>query len=435
MESERVADARAETTFGYWERKNDEVALLRDHLELGPGPAVVTIPDLVREKQYLRAQLLARFIAGHPHLTESNLGNPAMDVDGAPLQFNYQRYDLKLRRKPFAPWIYPALASPGLCSYGFWCASGMSAVSAVLTSLDLIHREDRPIYLARDTYFETRHYIGDYLHRLKPVFDLPSVLVRCGVVALDSICHEAPLAWARGAALDAACAVVIDTTCYDVDAPELARLVERCRAEGVLCVLVRSHLKIDTLGLEYGRLGSIVVVLPRPCPKPRARFARVLRRRIADFLIKTGTGFSISSYFPLASDPTFRRFNQRRNAVMQANNLRCAAAVSAHLDGRSAARVLAHHHGRFFYLHTPTSDRGQSSALAHALLDAGCCARPAPSFGYDFTSITRLAGPVSGDNLRISLPDFSAEELELAIETIARFAIERCPAQPTSSST
>jgi hypothetical protein len=74
VESERpacVAPASPETTFGYWERKNDEVALLREHLEIDGGPAIVTVPDLVREKQYLRAQMIARFIASHPHLTES----------------------------------------------------------------------------------------------------------------------------------------------------------------------------------------------------------------------------------------------------------------------------------------------------------------------------------------------------------------------------
>jgi hypothetical protein len=437
----RVAAASSETTFGYWERKNDEVALLREQLGID-GPAIVTIPDLVRDKQYLRAQMIARFIAGHPHLTESNLGNPGMDVDGASLGFHYQRYDMRLRRKPFAPWIYPALASRHLSSLGFLCTSGMSAVTAALTALDLLHGETRPIYLAPDTYFETRQFVRDYLYQLKSVFELPAVLVRCGALVLDSICHVDPLARLGACALDALCAVVFDTTCYDVSAPEIERVVERCRAAGVPCVLVRSHLKIDTLGLEYGRLGSIVIVLPRPCPPARARFVRHLRRRIADFLVKTGTGFSIASYFPLTSDPAFRRLNQRRNAVMRDNNLRCAAALSEIVHPRSAARVVAYHHGRFLFLHTPVGDRSgrQVGALAHALLEAGICARPAPSFGYDFTAITRLAGPSfpDGDNLRISLPDFSAEELELCIDTIARFAIDRFPAQlaqPTSSST
>jgi hypothetical protein len=128
---------------------------------------------------------------------------------------------------------------------------------------------------------------------------------------------------------------------------------------------------------------------------------------------------------------------------MRDNNLRCAAALSEIVHPRSEARVVAYHHGRFLFLHTPSGDPSahQAGALAHALLEAGICARPAPSFGYDFTSITRLKGPsfLNGDNLRVSLPDFSAEELELCIETIARFAIDRfpaqAPAQATSSST
>jgi hypothetical protein len=406
----------AETTFAYWERKNDEVALLREHLGIDGGAAIVTIPDLVREKQVLRAQMIARFIATHPYLTESNLGNPAIDVDGAALGFNYQRYDLSLRHKAFAPWIYPALRGSSL---GVLCATGMSAVTAVLTALDLVHGDMRPIYLAADTYFETQQFVRDYLYQLKPVSELPAVLVRCGVVFVDSIARVDALARLDGCALDAACAVVFDTTCYDVSAPEIERVVERCGVAGVPCVLVRSHLKIDTLGLEYGRLGSIVIALPRPFPGARARFVRLLRRRIGDFLAKTGTGFSIASYFPLTSHPTFRRLNARRNARMRDNNLRCAAALAE----RVHPRVVGYHHGRFFFLHLPSG--GQAGALANALLDAGVCARPAPSFGYDFTSITRLTGPMfgPGDHLRVALPDFSAEELEICIETVARFAI------------
>lgn len=443
MESERrarVAAASSETTFGYWERKNDEVALLREHLGISGGSAIVTMPDLVREKQVLRAQILSRFIASNPQLTESNLGvEPGMELDGASLAFNYQRYDMSLRRKPFAPWIYPSLASCGASSLGFLCTSGMSGVTAVLTALDLTHGEARPLYLAPDTYFETRQFIRDYLYQLKPVLELPSALVRCSVLLLDSIGQVDPLARLGACALGALCAVVLDTTCYDVSAPEIERVVERCQAEGVPCVLVRSHLKIDTLGLEYGRLGSIVVVLPRPCHGSRGRFLQLLRRRIRDFLVKTGTGFSISSYFPLASHPTFHRLNRRRNALMRDNNLRCAAALAERVGPGAETRVASYHHGRFFYLHLPVADRSgrQAGELAHALLDAGVCARPAPSFGYDFTSITRLSGPElpKGDNLRVSLPDFSAEELELCVETIARFTAERAAAQASSSST
>lgn len=431
---------RSETTFGYWERKNDEVALLRGHLGVEGGPAIVTVPDLVREKQGLRAQMIARFIASHPQLTESNLGiDGGIDMDGAALGFNYQRYDMSVRRKPFAPWIYPSLASRRLSSLGFLCRSGMSAVTATLTALDLIHGDSRPLYLAPDTYFETKQYVREYLYQLKSVMELPTVLVRCGVLLLDSICEVDPLERLGACAIGNLCAVVLDTTCYDVSAPEIERIVERCRDAGVPCVLVRSHLKIDTLGLEYGRLGSIVIVLPRPCEGSRGRFVKILRRRLRDYLVKTGTGFSISSYFPLSSDPTFRELNRRRNALMRDNNLRCAAALAERVHPRAASRVVAYHHGRFLFLHTPFVDPSgrQSGRLANALLEAGVCARPAPSFGYDFTSITRIMGPsfLMGDNLRISLPDFSAEELELCIDTIARFAIELTPPQPRSSST
>lgn len=421
---------RPETTLGYWERKNDEVALLREYLELGPGPALVTVPDLVHEKLVLRARMLARFIEDHPLLTESNLGGDyAMDLDGASVGFSYQRYDMRVRRKPFAPWIYPALASRRWCSLGALTASGMSAVTAVLTALDLLHEKPRPLYLAPGTYFETGQFAANYLYQLRVEETLPEVVSYCGVLLLDSIARDDPLPWIGSRPLGTLCAVVVDTTCYDVSAPEIGRVVERCRAESVPCLLVRSHLKLDTLGLEYGRMGSIAMVLPRPCPEARARFAKHLRRRIHDYLVKTGTGLSIPSYFPLSSHPRFRWFNDRRNAIMRENNLRAAATLAEIVHPRATARVTPFHHGRFFYLQLPIGPRPghEGRELAGALLESCVSARTAPSFGYDFVGITRMVDPKDRQSclLRVSLPDYASDMIEPAVEAIARFAIER----------
>ena len=424
-----------ETTFGYWQRKNDELALLREHLGLGPGPAVVTVPDLVREKLALRSALLIRFVEEHPLLTESNLGpEAALALDGARVGFTYQRYDTKVHRRPFAPWFYPALGSADLGSLGFLTASGMSSVSAALTALDLMHSEARPLYMAPGTYFETRQYAREYLRHLHTEIELPGVLANCGVLLLDSICAGNPLAWLAGRPLAGLCAVLLDTTCYDVSAPEIVRLVERCRVEGVPCVLLRSHVKIDSLGLEYGRLGSIVIIVPRPCDGWRGRFVQALRRRLGDFLYKVGAGFSLSSYFPLTTNPGCRRLNQRRNELASEFNLRCAVTLSRILQRRSAVRVGAYHHGRFFFLRLPAgagSTPGEVPALGNALLEAGVFARPAPSFGYDFAAVTQMIEPQhpGGLSLRLSLPDYPADLLDPCIEAIARFAIELAPLQ------
>jgi hypothetical protein len=225
--------------------------------------------------------------------------------------------------------------------------------------------------------------------------------------------------------------VLFDTTCYDVDAPEIMRVVERCLYEGVLCVLVRSHIKIDTLGLEYGRLGSIVFVLPRPCDPASAGLAQRLRRRASDFLIKVGAGFSPHTFFPLHSDVEFRRLNGERNAIMRDNNLRGAATLCQEIHERSTMRFRSYHHGRFLFLQPAVDDWSAAFArsLRRALDETGAYVRIAPSFAYDFVGITRLTGQQyqTGGGLRVSFPDYPREIIDRCLEAMIRFAIETAP--------
>jgi hypothetical protein len=418
-----------ETSRSYWERKNEELTLLRSYLDESAAPPVEAVKHLVEEKLLLRARMIARFIERNPYLTESNLsGTRSMELDGSLFDFSYQRYDMRVKRKPFAPWIYPTLASPRFSSIGLLAASGMSAVSAVLTSLDLGLAKGRKLYLAPDVYYETRQFAAGYLWQLESTPTLPEQLASNGVLLLDSISRAEPLEWIGSRQLDPLAAVLLDTTCYDVSAPEIERVVERCFAEGVLCVLVRSHIKIDTLGLEYGRLGSIVIVLPRPCDRTRSIFAKRLRRRVSDFLIKTGSGFSPHTYFPLSSDASFRRLNGQRNSIMRQNNLGCVAALCEAVHARSETRIWSYHHGRFIFLRPAVEDWSPPFArsLQRALQDAGVYARVAPSFAYDFLGISGIKSQQyqTGGGLRISLPDYPGDVMNRFMDAMKRFAIE-----------
>lgn len=416
-----------ETVAAYWQRKNEELALLRRSLGEDPGPAVQTVDQLVREKLELRAKMVARFVADHPLLTESNLsGRWSMPLDGATLSFSYLRTDLAVRKRPFAPWIYPALSSPRLCSVGVLAAAGMSALAATLTAIDRAPGEKRPLYLAPDTYFETRQLAESWLHRLECRSGLPDALPAGAVVLLDSISERDPLGWLEGRALGPLAAVLLDTSCYDAAAPEIERVVERCLGEGLPCVLLRSHIKLDALGLEYGRLGSIVTVLPRPCGRSASTFAQGLRRGALDFLAKTGAPFAPQSWFPLHSEPVARRLGARRNALMRENNLRAAAALAERIHPRSAARIRGYHHGCFLFLQPPVDDWSMSFAAAarKALADAGVECRSAPSFGYDFLAVTRITGQqyATGGGLRLALPDYPGAVVDRFIEAMAGFA-------------
>lgn len=409
----------SETRHDYAIRKQREIALLARHAGCAAA-AVEPGAALQAEKQRLRARLLARAIEQAPALTESNLsGAPTAQAAGRTLAYQYQRHDLLLQRsKPFAATLHPLPQLAAAPSFGLYTGSGMAAVSAALLAFEHLAAaggdDDARLHIAGDAYFETRQLAASYLPRLTA-----GGAARATLLYLDSIAARDP-----GARLDSAPAglraVLFDTTCYDAASPRIARVVAACQRRRCLLVLVRSHLKLDCLGSEYFRLGSLSVLLPpRPAPAQVAQ-AKRLRGTALDLLAKTGGLLLPWALPPFALDPEFVALNRARNLRLARANR-----VAARLLGRAAAphRVDEPHHGCFFVVRPLVDTRVEVAAAAVALVaalrDAGLAAQPAPSFGYDFIAVQPLHDPrARASALRVALPDLCDDDLRRAIATL-----------------
>jgi hypothetical protein len=352
-----------------------------------PEPA--GIEELVAQKRELRARLQARFIAAHPELTESNFGFKG------PLRWGYRRFDQRL----YVPVgrIYPGL--PSRMAFTLYTGSGMAAITATLETLDTL--VPGSLSLAVDGYFETLRMAGR-LQNLRGAVEKPG-----NVLYLDSVtADERPVALA-GVEL-----VLFDTTCYDAESPRIAAAVEACRAAHIPCILLRSHLKLDCLGTEFGRLGSIVVVLTDGLQAP---LMKKLRAGILDRLSLWGAHFSPDAVFPLME--AARPLTRLRNQAMVAANL-AARRIDCAPTG-----ITVQHHGCFFTLR-PVYDTiwacGRYQArLISALNAAGLPARDLPSFGYDLIAVALLRAPWKRQaSIRVALPDWPPELVERALEVI-----------------
>ncbi len=419
-----------ETTAEYLERKRAEIDLVRSYLGEPTGAGCITVAALVEEKRRLRGRLWARAIEGAAG--ESSLGVAGPSVGGLRLDWKYRRYDLRARARRFLEWVHPRPLPPHL-AVGVLAGSGMSAVAAALFALDRQLTGERRLAAAIDTYFETAQLARVWLGRLALTEGLGNA--RPGdVLLLDSIARREPFAALSDRALDGLAAVVCDTTCWDARGDEVAFAIERCVSAGVPLLLVRSHLKLDCLGLEHGRLGSAVVVLPRPATRAQIAFSRALRLRMLDFLAKSGATVGPEGLFPLAHDPDFLRLNARRNALLRRNNQRAAEALAGRLSERATTQVAGYHHGCFLLLRPLVATEGAcftaADSICRTLGAAGIEARRAPSFAYDHVAITIVAGAQyqSAASLRISLPDLPATEIERAVEVIAEQAAALDPA-------
>ena len=419
-------------------RKQAELDLLAELLDERP-PIASDSASIVEAKSVLRARLVARAIAGAPSLGESRLDGQRTPAAGGALAYFYQRHDLRLARHDFHTLVHPALAGDFL-ALGWLAGSGMAALTSLYVAIDRGLAEQRALLLPADAYFETHQVARRELRHLLADWDLARAPLDGSVLHLDSIARRPPLAALAKRDLSGLALAVCDTTCWPRESSFVKEVVDRVVIDArVPLVLVRSHLKLDQLGTEHARLGSVVLLLPKRPTREQVAIARGVRRRALDFLALTGGGFSPHALWPAAFDSSsprfddFERLNRARNQILVDNHRRAVEKLSALLDG-PMVKVLDYHHGCFFVLQ-PLIDtehvcRRYARELVARLCAAGLDAREAPSFAYDFFAITRVGGFAGGaptSALRLALPDCDQATLDTFVAVTSEWAADLSP--------
>src|SRR4029079_1879547 len=83
---------------------------------------------------------------------------------------------------------------------------------------------------------------------------------------------------------------------------------------GVPLVLVRNHAKLDSLGIEYGRLGSVVLAWDGAGPAHETM--KALLRAIAESIRLYGTAALPSHFPPFTGTAEYRRLSIARTAAL-----------------------------------------------------------------------------------------------------------------------
>ena len=213
--------------------------------------------------------------------------------------------------------------------------------------------------------------------------------------------------------------VVFDTTCFGQTSGRIARVLAWARRHDVPVALVRSHAKLDSLGIEYGRLGSIVLTWRRRgpaascaiscarCATPCGSWARRRFRRI------------------------FRRSWERRRTgrrALRARRRSCATRGASRVRLRAtplADGVTVYPHALYLTLEPRGELRVQDvkravASLCETLSAQGLAVRHAGSFGFDFTALEWFTDPVSKRNvIRIAPGDVPRSQMDTLAAAIA----------------
>jgi len=379
-----------ETLEAYLDRKHEELTLLNGFL--GTPLALrrpVSVVEVIEQKFHVAAALKAEHALHDWARTETAWAHRGR-LRAGPFEFSYeyQRADLEVRGPSFYRFDDSAAANEII-----YTSSGMAAISALLlASARLMPEAD--ILVLPGSYGETLELIESYTRHLHlvPLKSSPGEIASCPgrprILLFDSCMPAAAFEATLHCARPHLDLVIFDTTCFSSGSGRIRRVLSWARRWRIPIALVRSHTKLDSLGLEYGRLGSAVFVA---CEK---RVATAKQERLEDLARETRNsvrlfgGAALPAHFPpYVGTEAYRALTDRRVAAILRNSRRTARYFASALAGSSAELLFAH--GLYVTLAPKRmlddkQTKRMAADLCGDLTKAGLPLRHAGSFGFDF---------------------------------------------------
>ncbi|MBY0227461.1 MAG: hypothetical protein K2Q28_16805 [Hyphomicrobium sp.] len=388
----------------YMQRKIDELALIEERLAHPPPPPQINHLGALLNRKFKSAALCrAELAAAQWSQTETRWKSGPCGSGAFLFDYEYQRADLAVVGPP--AYSIRGLEKQLLATQ--YTTSGMAALAASLLAVQRLW-PGCSFEARADGYPETRELI-----ELLGV-DQHDGSARVGIV--DSTV-DTPLA-ARTRLKDAAVAI-FDTSCFAASSSRIRAITTIARDLDVPLILIRSHTKLDCLGLDYGRLGSVVVTKSRAAGGPELE----LNRLITDFIRLTGAAALPLHFPPFASGEIYRSLSRARSTW----TIRCTRLIDLHLRRFVELDVRSFSHGLYIVFYPSFYARKEEASEAAAglvarLMDDDIPARHAGSFGFDFFGCDWFEDPESGRiGLRLSVGDLPLCLIERAIGTIEQW--------------
>jgi hypothetical protein len=323
-------------------------------------------------------------------------------------KYDYQRADLEVHGPSF-------YGREGEFTHEtVYTASGMTAISALLLASAQGARE-ADLLVLEGSYSETLEFVEGYARHLRLVSlrrlqeQAKSQTCSSRILLLDSCAPGDAFEETVRCNSPALDLVIFDTTCFSGGSGRIRRALEWARTWGVPVVMVRSHTKLDSLGAEYGRLGSAAFVhWEKNDPWIiGSRFNRLpVEMRNAVRLLG---GAALPAHFPPYIDSSsYRALTQKRVAAILRNSRRAFKQLVSILPGQTVEQFA---HGLFVKLGSTqpldeATARQAAADMSNDLSREGLPIRHAGSFGFDFAATEWCQSSARGGySVRVSVPD------------------------------
>ncbi len=395
----------------YLARKHEELRLLNSCLGKPlPLASPRSVTEVIRHKFQLTAALKAEHALHDWATTETAWTERAIHRSGPfAFSYDYQRADLDVH----GPSFY--MLKEG-AEEAIYTSSGMAAISALLLATSRVI-ETADILVLPGSYGETLELIDSHARHLRIITlqqSLPETIVRRSspfrILLLNSSApasaFEATLRCTR-ADIDL---LIFDTTCFSNGSGRIRRVLTCARRWGVPVVMVRSHNKLDSLGAEYGRLGSVVFVdWPTHVSAGGRSGIGELPLETRNAVRLFGSAALPAHFPPYIGIARYRELTNKRIAAILRNSRRAGRYFAAALPDLTAE--LHFEHGLYVTLDggSPLDEaaaRQAAAAMSHDLGEAGLPIRHAGSFGFDFAAAEWFHNVTTGRySVRIAVAD------------------------------
>jgi hypothetical protein len=412
-----------ETFEDYLSRKHEELALLNSCLK---STLQLPFPRSVDEVIRFKFQIAAALRADH-ELRDWNATETAWSATASPasgpfaFSYDYQRADLRVSGPPF-------YELPSSCSSEMiYTISGMAAISALLLALARTNaRVD--ILVLPGSYGETLELIDRFVPHLRSVTlksrmcDAFASTGSLQILLLDSsVSNDAFESVLRGGG-SMLNLLIFDTTCFAGRSGRIRRVLQWARGCGLPVVMVRSHTKLDSLGAEYGRLGSAAFV---SWSGERSSTEKRLAEETRNAVRLLG-GAALPAHFPpYVGTAAYWMLTRRRVAAILHNGRHAARHFTRELAALSAE--LHFTHGLYVTLRgrlplDEASARRAAEAMSSDLSREGHPIRHAGSFGFDFAATEWFHDATTDEySVRVAVPDLPTELWNDLVAAIAKW--------------
>ncbi len=200
-------------------------------------------------------------------------------------------------------------------SMGYFTGSGMAAITSVFLGMKKADWKKPAVYLNNDSYFETIKILKGFFSEIKICFlekssELPKeegylFYDSGGREKFDQVILKTPLSKVKG--------LFFDSTCYPIGDQRITEAVQFSEKNRIPLFLIRSHTKLDCIGLEYGRWGSVVCILPKGSDIVNRRLANQIHISAVSSLGSCGLNFEPQFIFPLYHHNQTFELNQKRH--------------------------------------------------------------------------------------------------------------------------